>query len=236
MINPFTPSFGDLPPELIGRKGVLRDITEALLGPITDPFRAVLFTGARGTGKTVMLGEISDIGLKNGYIVVNVTAGKNLALDILNQLSERSNHLLDKKSRKVSGMNIGKFGITYVDEKQEELGFRTRLERLVEAINEKGSGVLITVDEVYKYAPGLEELSTAFQHFKQEKRNVALMLAGLPKNISDILEEDENIRNLTFLRRAIRETLGNVDIDQIEKGYDDIITPITGKVDKSIYG
>jgi hypothetical protein len=44
-VNPFKPSFGDLPPELIGRGRILKYIEDALKTDISDPFRFVLFTG-----------------------------------------------------------------------------------------------------------------------------------------------------------------------------------------------
>jgi hypothetical protein len=37
-------------------------------------------------------------------------------------------------------------------------------------------------DEIYKTAPGLGEIIIAYQHYKREGRNVALILAGLPKS------------------------------------------------------
>jgi hypothetical protein len=223
-MNPFTPAFGDLPPILVGRSQIIKDIKSALeTRSLSDPYRAVLFKGARGTGKTALLGEISDIALKLGYVVVNVTAGSNLAVDIINFTHERAAHLLKPQGRKLSSVSIGKFGFTFEEEPRQEVGFRLALERLVREINEQGAGVLITVDEVYKTANGIEELSTSFQHFKQEGRDVSIMLAGLPKNISDILVEDDNIKNLTFLRRAERVELGNVSIDDIEKSYKDVL-------------
>jgi Cdc6-like AAA superfamily ATPase len=233
MNNPFKPSFGDLPPELVGRNKIVRNVERALKGEISDPSRFVLLTGARGSGKTVMLGEISEIALQNGFITVNLTASKNLTIDLFDILQRRADHILTKKHRKIKSINLSKFGITYADETGVNIGFRARLEQMIEEINNKGAGVLFTIDEIYKTAPGLEELSTTFQHFKQEGRNVAVMLAGLPKNVSSILSEDNDIKNLTFLRRAEREYLGDLDITDIAQSYRDILVPHY-KIDDSL--
>ncbi|MGB4745916.1 MAG: hypothetical protein WBH39_09675, partial [Candidatus Microthrix parvicella] len=55
MQNPFTPSFGVSPPLLIGRDDVLARFGEALEDGPGSPGRATLYTGARGTGRTVLL-------------------------------------------------------------------------------------------------------------------------------------------------------------------------------------
>ncbi|MDR1758334.1 MAG: hypothetical protein LBR51_05200 [Bacteroidales bacterium] len=79
--------------------------------------------------------------------------------------------------------------------------------------------MLITIDEVYKTAPALGDIVIAYQHYKREGRNVALMLAGLPKNVSDLLSDSEETRNFTFLRRAERVILRDIAIDEITQLY-----------------
>ena len=58
MQNPFTPSFGVSPPLLIGRDDVLARFGEALEDGPGSPGRATLYTGARGTGRTVLLNAV----------------------------------------------------------------------------------------------------------------------------------------------------------------------------------
>jgi nucleoside-triphosphatase THEP1 len=221
--NPFIPSFGDLPPILVGRDSVVADIRNALEKGRSDPYRSVLFTGARGAGKTVMLLEVAEIAGNLGYIVVNVTAGKNLLTDIIEQIIERSTHLLPKAGRQITGVSIGKFSVSYESNSADDVGFRITLERIVSQLNDNDIGVLFLIDEVTKYAKGLEELLTTYQIFKGEKRNVALMMAGLPDKISEILSDDNEIKNLTFLRRAERIVLNDVPIVEVREAFKIVI-------------
>lgn len=61
MDNPFKPSFGRTPPELLDRTDVLGEfeyglsLRSGVLGLLT------IITGARGVGKTVMLNEAQDL-------------------------------------------------------------------------------------------------------------------------------------------------------------------------------
>ena len=60
MANPFHPSFGVSPPLLVGRDSMIEDFVEGLEDGPGAAGRATLYTGARGSGKTVMLNAIED--------------------------------------------------------------------------------------------------------------------------------------------------------------------------------
>ena len=48
--NPFTPTFGSIPPFLAGREHILRDINRGFINGPGDPNLSTIFTGARGNG------------------------------------------------------------------------------------------------------------------------------------------------------------------------------------------
>ena len=76
--NPFKPTFGVSPPLLVGRDELVRDFSEALeIGP-GAPARATIYTGARGTGKTVMLNAAQEAARTRGWLVVAETATPGL--------------------------------------------------------------------------------------------------------------------------------------------------------------
>ena len=52
-INPFTPTFGIVPPYLAGRNMILKDMAAAFEKRPGDPNLSALFVGSRGCGKTV---------------------------------------------------------------------------------------------------------------------------------------------------------------------------------------
>jgi hypothetical protein len=214
---PYNPSFGELPYCILGRKKILEDIRFAFENNLSDPYRTVLFSGARGVGKTVLLEKIVELSLEYGYVSVNLTAGDMMIKDLFDQLFERTQHVLSQK-RKIKSVSLKSFHVEFFND-NGELGLRTRLERALSKLNDLGIGLLITIDEVYKTAPGLGEMIIAYQHYKREGRNVALMLAGLPKNVSEILSDSEETKNFTFLRRAERVILKDVPIEEVTQLY-----------------
>jgi len=216
-MTPYNPSFGELPYCILGRRQIIDNIRFAFENNLSDPYRTVLFSGARGVGKTVLLEKIVEISLEYGFVSVNLTAGNMMIQDLFDQLFERTQHILSKK-RKVKSVSVRSLNIDFFDNK-EELGLRTRLERVLSKLNDLGTGLLITIDEIYKTAPGLGEIVIAYQHYKREGRNIALMLAGLPKNVSEILSDSEETKNFTFLRRAERVILKDVPIAEVTQLY-----------------
>ena len=73
--NPFTPSFGKVPPHLAGRDDVLEDMRNAFENGPGDPNLSTLLIGARGSGKTALLSCIAEDALSLGWISANVSAG-----------------------------------------------------------------------------------------------------------------------------------------------------------------
>jgi hypothetical protein len=72
--NPFRPTAGATPPDLVGRGGVLDEFAYGLRIGSGAPGLLTIFTGARGIGKTVMLGAAEDLALASGWAVVSETA------------------------------------------------------------------------------------------------------------------------------------------------------------------
>ena len=81
--NPFTPTFGVSPPLLVGRED---EAGAAFLDAMDDgpgsPGRAVLFTGTRGSGKTVMLNAVEDVAHTRGWFVLSETTRDGVARDL----------------------------------------------------------------------------------------------------------------------------------------------------------
>ena len=73
-MNPFKPTAGGEPPLLIGRERVIRDFDKGLDNGVGAPGRIMLITGARGTGKTVMLTVLGDKARAYKWDVIEETA------------------------------------------------------------------------------------------------------------------------------------------------------------------
>jgi hypothetical protein len=83
---------------------------------------------------------------------------------------------------------------------------------IIDVLNEQGIGLLITVDEVSPDLPELKTLVVAFQHFVRERRDAALLLAGLPHNVSELLSD----KTISFLRRAFQHRLDPIGDQDVE--------------------
>lgn len=214
--NPFTPTAGATPPLLVGRGDVLDDFKESIIDGPGAPGLLTLVTGPRGTGKTVMLNAMDDIARSEGWLHLSETATAGLIERLRNGvigLAEITGGD-DRPHPRITGVSapVGGVNIEYVDRLDSSL--RQSLSQLLDSLEGHGTGLVISVDEVHGGdREELRQLGALAQHLVREQRPFALILAGLPNAISDLL----NDAVLTFLRRAERVELGNVSIDDVRE-------------------
>src|SRR5680860_174076 len=220
MPNPFHPSFGVSPPLLVGRDSMIDDFVEALEDGPGSSGRATLYTGARGSGKTVMLNMIEDRAKERGWLVISETASPGFVDRITRQQLPQILRDFDPAAvrRRMTGvtapLNVG--GVTWdsVEAHGSESGLRNQIELLTGLLAEHSTGLLITLDEIHQNQIGeLRELATTVQHAFRDGRELAFAGAGLASAISDVV----NDAVLTFLRRAERHTLASVGRDDVRR-------------------
>lgn len=68
-LSPFRPTARAEPPRLVGRAGLLDEFEYGLRIRSGAPGLLTIFTGARGVGKTVMLGEAEDAARRAGCLL-----------------------------------------------------------------------------------------------------------------------------------------------------------------------
>ncbi len=219
--NPFTASFGVDPPLLVGRDGLLSEFAEALDDGPGATGRATLYTGARGTGKTVMLNAVEELARSRGWLVVSETASAGFAARITGQhlprlLRDFDPDAVARRLRGITGpMGVGAIAWETIERHAVQAGLRTQLELLTELVRGHGTGVLITLDEIHHdRIAELREVAVALQHAFREGRQVAFAGAGLASSVSDVVRDEV----LTFLRRADRYHLGPVPRADVERG------------------
>ena len=222
MSNPFHASFGVSPPLLVGREQVIQDFEEALEDGPGSAGRATLYTGARGSGKTVMLNAIEGRARERGWLVVSETATAGFIDRITTQHLPRLLRDFDPAAvrRRLTGvtapLRIG--GVTWetIEAHVIQAGLRNQIEVLTDLLVDHDTGILITLDEIHRnQIADLRELATTVQHAFREGRELAFVGAGLAAGISDIVNDDV----LTFLRRAERHTLGTVSRSEVERAF-----------------
>ncbi len=214
--NPFTPDFGKVPAYFAGREDVLGELTEAFEQPDSTGTCA-LFVGPRGSGKTALLTYVGRIAERFGWISANVSALPGMLDDILQQGEETAQHIVDEAiSKSVKGVSIAGIGsIQWESTQPDEPTWRTKMTRFLDALNEAGTGLVITVDEVDVTLPEMTELVSVYQHFVREDRKVSLLMAGLPYNVDTLIKG----KNTSFMRRAERYDLGPLSDYEVEEAF-----------------
>ena len=219
MKNPFRPTFGIVPMALAGREDIIDDIMEGLDNGPGDPNRSSIFVGARGTGKTVTMTKITELAEEMGWISVNVTSGTGILAEIPVQIREKAKHILKPESvKRISSLMIAGAGVSF-DVGEERTTWRSELTRILEELDESGIGMLITIDEVSPDDEELKAVISDYQHFLRERRNVAMLMAGLPGNVSALLLD----KKVSFVRRAFRYNLEAIGITDVAYAMDTTI-------------
>lgn len=206
--NPFTPTFGIVPPYMAGRTYVIEDIIRALDRGPGDPNLATIFIGARGTGKTALLSYLADEALEHGWISVSVVAAPGMLEDIYERTKEAVAAYIDTTdSPKLKGLTVGQlFGLEWESAPREQLNWRSRMNALFKGLDQCGIGLLITVDEVSASLDEMISFAATYQLFVREGKRVGLLMAGLPHQVSALLRN----QTVSFLRRSVQHRLSGV--------------------------
>lgn len=202
---------------LVDRAELLEEFVTSLADGPGSPARMTIYTGARGTGKTVMLNEVEDLAGQRGWRVISETATAGL-VDRLSRdhLPSLLNDVDDQSARtRLTGVSapLGLGGATWTNRKPYVVSqtLRTQLAAACDHLAATGGGLLLTLDEIHHQVIGeMRELATALQHLVREEREIAFVAAGLPSAVGTLLDDDV----LTFLRRADRHSLGPVAFDE----------------------
>jgi hypothetical protein len=221
--NPFHPTFGVSPPLLVGRDSLIEAVAEAIDDGPGAPARATLYTGPRGSGKTVLLNAVEDQARTQGWAVISETADPGFIERMTHQHLPLLLRGLDPAAvrKRLSGLNIplgplGSAGADWntVETHVVQAGLRNQIELLTDLLAADGLGLLITLDEVHhQQIDELRQFGTTVQHAFREERELMFVGAGLSSAVSDLL----NDKVLTFLRRADRHHLGSVSRAEVAR-------------------
>jgi hypothetical protein len=219
MENPFRPSAGATPPEIIGRAGLLDEFAYGLRLGSGAPGLLTIFTGARGIGKTVMLGAAHDMARENGWAVISETATGGFMGRIgesMRQLAEELGN--GPQGRKIVGVSAAGFSLTTELPPERQVAWRNLAEELLRLLQSRGTGLVITVDEIHAADRAeLAQLAASVQHLIQDRLPIGLVFAGLPAAVSDLLNEGV----ATFLRRADKIDLHAATVWDVEVSFTD---------------
>lgn len=210
LYNPFSPGAGSPPPELAGRNDLLNQALMTLARIKRGRSeKSMLIIGLRGTGKTVLLHEISGLAEKEGYQSVMIEAHEKKALPeiLLPELrrilfSLDAGEMISSKVKRafrvlksfVSGVKINvkmheiDFGIGIEPEKGAadsgnlEADLAQVFIALGEATQDRHTAAAIIIDELqYLSEEELSSLIMAVHKVSQKSLPVVVIGAGLPQ-------------------------------------------------------
>lgn len=226
MANPFKPSAGSTPPLLVGRDELLEDFAAALEDGPGAPGRLAFVTGARGVGKTVMLTTLGDMARGEGWDVIDETATRGLIDRLTRSVrAARQDTGVEDKPR-TRGFSVGVASLGSVSKEfdlppADPHDLRVEIGRLLDSPIMVNSGLLITVDEIHTIdTDELDQLAAITQHLIREGRNIALVMAGIPQAVDQLIADNaQRPRVSTFLRRAEMMVLGKVDEAEVAASF-----------------
>lgn len=203
-MNPFNPTFGDVPKIFLDRSKQINTVIKGLEEPVS-PYQITFVYGLRGSGKTTFLSDISNqMSKKDNWIVINLAVGEDLLITLVkliyDRMSNKFREIFDQLDWHFEawGVSINKNSKNTI----EKTDLRIVLEKVLKQLKEKGIKVLVTLDEAQS-TPEVKQLATTYQLMRREKYNIYLVMTGLPSEVSEL--QNDNV--LTFLLRSGRITL-----------------------------
>lgn len=217
--NPFRPSFGVTPQVPAGRQSTTLQVRLALSEGPGSPFRFTLISGTRGSGKTVLLNMLEAEAREAQWHVVRVPASADMLHEMTHQSLPRLLQQLDPKptSTTVTGGGIASVGSISTESREKypaEHSLRSLLKQAAQLAQDSNSGIFLTMDELQSARiDDLHQLSDTIQDCVRDELPVALSVAGLPAEISELLQHP----GTTFLRRAIPVDTEHIPADEVQK-------------------
>lgn len=227
--NPFTPSFGSEPLVMAGREDIVSSMQRAFENGVGDPRLTSVFIGARGTGKTALLNEVPGIAAEHGWVCASSTALPGMLEDLYQRAHAAASELMEPEAQtRLTGITVGNaLGLEWEHPDAAEGNWRTRMYEVLDALEEQGSGLLFTVDEVRADLDEMVLFASVYQHFVREQRNVALLMAGLPGNVSRLLSH----KSASYLRRSKQFRLKRIPDASISKAVRQTVESGGGTID-----
>jgi Cdc6-like AAA superfamily ATPase len=189
--NPYTLTFGREPARLISRDAILAQIEESFAG---DPpsQQVFLITGVRGSGKTVLMTELSKRLRRGGkWVVVELNPERDMLQALAAKLSSDNGLASIFQSPKIN-LSFFELGLE-VSGAAPITDIEVALARMLEGIKKHGKKVLVTVDEVVS-TQNMRVFASTFQILMRQDLPIFLVMTGLYDNIRSLQDEETLLR------------------------------------------
>lgn len=215
MNNPFTLSFGKKPVQYISRITQTNEIIDTFNAELPSN-QIYMITGVRGSGKTVMMTNIStELSQFSNWITVEL----NPTRDLLQSLAAKLYGIPDLHERFLKAkLDFSAFGLgVSIEHAPPITDIEDVLMHMLTHIRKMGKRLLITIDEVTN-SENIKIFTSSFQIFLRDDYPIFLLMTGLYENIYEL----QNDKALTFLYRAPKLILEPLNYTAVRKSYMDI--------------
>lgn len=211
MNNPFSISFGKTPHTLIQRYSQIDALYETF-SQDDSPNQCFMITGVRGSGKTVVLSNISTYyKTQPDWVVIELSIEDDLLTQFENKLSTVTQI---KKAHTKKEVNFSAFGIGASISKDTQTDLTTNIAQMLEKLKKQNKHVLVLIDEVINNQ-SVRLFTSYFQIFIRNEYPLYLVMTGLYDNLYDL----QNNKTLTFLYRTPKIVLNPLSISAIATTY-----------------
>ena len=214
--NPYSLLFGKEPKQLISRSTAEAEVVETFCDD--EPSQQIfMITGVRGSGKTVLMTEISKkIEQRGDWIIVELNPENDLLESLAAKLSGENNLAQLFKKAKINLSFLG-FGVE-IEGVAPIRDIESALQKMLESIKKQKKRLLITIDEAVN-TKSMRAFAGAYQIVVRKDLPVYLLMTGLYENIDDL----QNEKHLTFLHRAPKLELKSLNIRSIADNYKKVL-------------
>lgn len=215
--NPFTLTFAKVPNVIIERNKQKNQI-EDMFNSMTPSNMIYMITGARGTGKTVMLSElISFFSDDKDWVTIDLDPLQ----DLLNQMDYKlkSGNLRHKNAEvTLNSPEIFETSAEIKIKNNNDADLESSIEKSLEKIKKQGRRVFIAIDD----ASNTEQMrlfASMYQRLIRHDFPVYLVMTGIAKELQSLQDE----KSLTFLTRALKLTIESLNVTRIRAKYQEVL-------------
>ncbi len=211
--NPYTLQFSYIPPQFIERTLITNEIISNFVREVPT-YRGMFITGVRGSGKTVMMGDIRNkIDARDEWITVDINPESNLLDSLARGLylipAIRALFVKAKLDFSVLGIGVHLENAELVASNEEDA-----IKLMLGVLKKAKKKVLVTIDEI-TYSEDVAKFSHAMSSYAGADYDIYVLMTGLSENIKAI----KNKKSLTFLYRAKEKELDGLNITAICADY-----------------
>jgi len=230
--NPFNPNFGNIPSLFIDREHLVQEVADGIRELSASPYQTTLIYGIRGAGKTVFLNDVCrNIRQDKKWVVVYLASTENLLADLIQSVIRKTRSVLGKALDTVSvGLSVPGVNVSLSSGgAADTVSYKNALEEILETFRKKKMSLLIAIDEV-ESSESVRRLASIYNVLKNQDYPVAMIMTGLPKNISEL----QNDHVLTFLLRSARVELQPLDLITVKYCYKDTFAKAGLKTEEAV--